>query len=139
MPPQEGSQFYQYTSGPSGWGQGDFLRRNAFDLSGIPGFQGQSGMMTGMLLQSLLPQILGPNYISAPFMPTGQNLQMHQQVMDFYRQQQRAMELADRQDQEYRVRAMRGVSNMFGVPFRRPQEEAARAFARDMGVAAPML
>jgi hypothetical protein len=139
VPPQEGSQFYQYTSGPSGWGQGDFLRRNAFDLSGIPGFQGQSGMMTGMLLQSILPQILGPNYISAPFMPSGQNLQMHQQVMDFYRQQQRAMELGDRQDQEYRVRALRGVSNMFGVPFGRQQEEAARRFSRDLGTVAPLL
>lgn len=139
MPPMEGQEFFGYTSGPSQWGQGNFQYRNAFDLSGIPGMQGQQGFALGMLLQTLLPQILGQNYVAAPMMPSGQNLQMHYQVMDFYRQRQQAMSLGTQQDQDYYFRLIRGMSNMAGVQFGNAQQEAAHRMARDFATMDPIM
>jgi hypothetical protein len=134
----EGDQFIQFTGEQRPFSGGAFTMRNAFDLSGLPGMQGGQGMMLGMLLQGLLPSIMGPNYVPSQFMPTGQNLQQHFQAMRFYQQRQEAMSLGSEQDQDFYFRTIRGMSNLAGVRFGRPQEEAARRVARDFSVMSPM-
>jgi hypothetical protein len=136
----EGDQFLQFTGGqPSPFSGGAYTYRNAFDLSGLPGMQGGTGMMAGMLLQSFLPSILGPNYLPTQLMPTGQNLQQHFQTMQYYQQRQQAMQIGSEQDEDFYFRTIRGISNMAGVRFGRQQEEAARRVAKDFATMSPMV
>lgn len=131
--------FMRSTGGPSTFGGGAHLRRNAFDLSGVPGLNGPGGMVAGMLLQQLLPQILGPGYIAGPFQPAGQNLQMHRQSVQFFEQQQASMALGAKQDQETYYNMIRGVSQMHGVAFGAPQQAAARRISQDFSALSPFM
>lgn len=113
-----------------------------FDLSGIPGFSGNSsvGMLTGMLMQGVLPGLMGPNFVPGQFAPT-QNYFDHRFALNQFSQQRRAMERASEAEYETYFRMLRGMSRMAGIEWEPGgrQEQAAERFSRDIATMMPTL
>jgi hypothetical protein len=113
-----------------------------FDLSGIPGFSGNSPMsqMLGMLLQGFLPALMGPNYVPGQFAPT-QNLFDHRYATQHFMQRRRAIETSSAADVETYFKLIRGMARMRGVEYEAggEQEAAARRFAGDISMITPIL
>lgn len=113
-----------------------------FDLSGMPGFQGNTsmGMMVGMMLQGILPGMMGPNFVPGQFAPT-QNLFDHRYATQHLMQRRRAVEIAAQADQSTYFNLVRGMARMAGTEFEPggEQEQAAQRFAKDMTALTPIL
>jgi hypothetical protein len=111
-----------------------------FDL-GVPGMQnGPGGMMVGMMMQGILPSLMGPNFMPGQFTPT-QNLFDHRYSIQYFMQRRQAVEQASRADEDTYFRAIRGMARMRGIEYEAggAQEQSARRFAKDITSVTPIL
>lgn len=106
-----------------------------YDLSGVPGLNGAPGMIGGMLLQGVMPRLLGPNFLPGQFRPT-QNLYDHYAATQYYTQQHEAISLASQSQRaiESRFRTVRGIDRLMGNEYRtQGQVDQAYRTAGDLG------
>lgn len=110
-----------------------------FDLSGVPGMNGPTGMIAQMFIQPFLSQLYSQmGMVPGQFLPT-QNLMDFNREREFFTQHQGAMRLASEADRETYVRMLRGVAHMSGTPFGPGQMRAAQTIAGDMAAMGPIM
>lgn len=102
-----------------------------FDFGAMGG--SQMGQLGGALLQGIMPQLMGPNYMPGQFTPT-QNWFDHRYSTQYFAQQRAAMARASEADTETYFRMTRGMARTMGINWAEgsEQEKAARRFAGDL-------
>jgi hypothetical protein len=99
-----------------------------------------TGMMAGMVMQGMLPQLMGPNMTPGQFDPT-QNFFDHRYSQQQFMDRRRSLEQASGADTETYFRMIRGAARMQGVDYApgSAQEGQARRFAGDITRFAPII
>lgn len=123
------------------FGSSPIMPSQIFDLGAL-GFNPSSpaGMSVGMLMQGMLPQLMGPNFIPGQFSPT-QNLFDHRYAVNYFLQRQQAMRTASQADSETYFRMLRGFARMRGIEWQSgsAQEQAGTRLAQDISTLTPFL
>ena len=121
-------------------GGGTVRPTQMFDLSGIPGFSGNTptGQMIGMMMQGILPSLMGPNFTMGQFAPS-QNIFDHRYAQQYFMQRRQAIEGASAAEGETYFRMMRGMARMAGIEYQvgGEQEQSARRFGQDIAMMMP--
>jgi hypothetical protein len=118
------------------------LPSQMFDMN-VLGLGGSGlGQTAGMLMQGLLPGLMGPEFTPGQFAPT-QNIVDHKRSLDYFMQRRQAMEKASKADTETYFRMIRGMSRMAGVEWTPEQAAQGMRFAQDftpiMGIIGDMM
>lgn len=104
------------------------------NFGNLPGFSGGSGLLMQMLLQPVLQQALGPNFIPGQMFPVQNPYDRIRQQRELGMQQE-AIRAASAQSNEQRLEVMAGFARSIGRPWGVEQQ---RAFRQGLETYAPL-